>query len=228
MGVAKAILGADKFLLGAGVLWGGNTLYQAGRRMFGSRAFGKPGLEISDPGAAEGTGIPAWVPIYGTQSALKASGMDAFIRPNSFLQDINQSIKTLKRPLIPGSNLTTISILTPAILGGAGVTGAAAGLVTLALTRNISSAMLATAIGGAVGGVKGYQLARGTSEVMGRVATAYYGLDTTAKDYRAFGGGRGFRTWYKRPGGRMSPGHLGADGTLPLAMHRIRNRSTVL
>ena len=223
--LAKNSAENNKLLWAGGTILGGAAVSSAltggYRKVFGERAFGQPGLNISDP-RSERSPIPL------TGSVLEKSGMDAFIRPSSLVGDIGRGFSSLGRPIVPGSNTSAASMLVPAMLAGAGATGLASGLIAGALTRSISGAMMGIVAGGAVGGQIGYKLARGTAEVMSNVAKAYYGLNTPKPDYRSFGGGQGFRTWYKRPGGRMSPGHLGADGSLPLAMHKIRNRSVTL
>lgn len=223
--LAKTSSKNNKLLWIGGAMFGGaavgSILVESSRKVFGERAFGRPGLNISDPRSERSP-----IPFMG--SVLERSGMDAFIRPSSLPKDIWQGFSSLVRPIVPGSNTSAASMLVPAILGGAGATGLASGLIAGALTRSISGAMMGIIAGGAVGGQIGYKLARGTAEVMSNVAKSYYGLDIPKQDFRSFGGGQGFRTWYKRPGGRMSPGHLGADGSLPLAMHKIRNRSVTL
>lgn len=210
--IASALSGVnkvDKFLLlgGSGLAYIG---MKKGFNFLGGGVLGRPGTEVSDPVAAMSP-HPWAQPIHPYLSKAPTSGLmnsfNVLMRPNR--SEFPEVGKFFAKP----------------IAATAAVTGVTAGLIAAAATRKLGPSVGAAIAGGIGGGTLGFKLAAGLSKSLNYVSQVYYGVNRPAMDYRAYGGGQGFRTWYKKPGGRMSPGHMGADGTLPLALHKVRNRS---
>ena len=80
-----------------------------------------------------------------------------------------------------------------------------------------------------MGAATGAYLSEKTVVGASRIASDFHkrirGLDPQRQDRRAFGGGAGYRSWYKSRGGRMPVNHLGSGGDLVLDMHKVRNKS---
>lgn len=196
---------------------GGITAYLGIKRgwdkLHGS-AFDRPGVDITDPAAAKS-------PLrWGS-----AREISPYIRSTGFFEDLGKSFNILWRPDEYGIPKSARSLIgAPAAIIGA-TTGILTGMAVFAATRKPGAAFAGAIAGGVGGSTLGFRLAAGVVKTLGEISKAYYGVGSPTMDNRAYGGGKGYRTWYKKPGGSLSPGHMGADGNLPLALHKIRNRS---
>jgi len=193
--------------VGGGILAYGAIKHTS--NFFGGNSLRRPGVDISDPTAA-GDMFGSTIPNLNTSDFFDDLGRGY----NIMFHPDKQGIKKSARNTIAGAAATTATL-----------SGVSVGLIALAVTKSPSTAVTAGVAAGAGGLYVGSKFAVNASRSLGTIAKSYYGLNPVKMDQRSYGGGRGYRTWYKRPGGRLTPGHMGADGTLPLAMHKIRNRS---
>jgi len=180
--------------------------------------YGRYGMDLGS-GMENTLANRPWFGIWG-KSPAEASGFGIYMKPISPWDAIKQSASYM-------TSSKDAALLRKGTRAGAvtgGVIGAAAGLFFGKGTRGWS-AVIGGLIGAAAGGYQGSKLVLGMSKAVNDVVRTYHGLNNTMTDRTKVGGGQGYRTWMKRPGGRMYPGHLGASGNLALASHRVRNRS---
>ena len=143
-------------------------------------------------------------------------------RPSMFSQMRGMAGQVLKNPL-----------LNKFMYGGAAGGSIAGGLFGAmavrggSLRQRVIGGALGAIAGGSYGAYRGYRAGTKVAQGLHMAEQEVLRTQRSVPDKRRFGSGPGYRTWARGRSGRISPGHLGADGSLPLAMSRARYSSQI-
>ena len=111
---------------------------------------------------------------------------------------------------------------------GAGI-GAGLGLLTGIAAASFTKQPAAAAFVTGAGAIAGAYTARKVGlQIQEGVNIAHRNsLNKQRFSNRGRGGGGGFRSWSSNSRRMGRPGHLGMDGSVPFALHKVKGRSTV-
>jgi hypothetical protein len=149
-----------------------------------------------------------------------------YVEPKSIFQTLSFSYNTIGD--VPG--LPTIAGVSAGVGGAAGLTaGIGLGrLVGKSAGFGAAGAIVGAGAGAIYGLKRGMQITGNFYQNLANMVSERTGVGGPQIDRRSMKVGSGVRNW-TRPatGRRLSPNHLGADGSLVLAAHRIRHKSLI-